>query len=902
MKKTKRLQKRIITIILAFVVMADFFCVGTDQYLANVASLAIQSPDEDVINEVSLSDEVGDFVEEEDIPVSVREMMKTTYSYLEGGNGIVLDGDILSAAASTDGDWFAIGCGRGNKKDAYASYLKALDSYVTSQYAKNDYGLHRVKATEWHRIGLAVLACGGDPTSIGKDQNGKPVNLVKDGVYECKVGNPWKQGINGAIYALILLDAGDYEVPEGATYNRQVLIDYILGKELSGGGFALSGTSADVDVTAMALQALAPYKDQDDVKAAINRGLKVLSKLQKEDGDFASYGTVNSESTAQVLIALCALKIDPMTDERFITNSGNTLIDGIEKYYVKNGGFAHTIDGGKKEVNGMATQQSLLALIAYSRYQKGMTRLYDFTDVLKDDEEDPIITTEDATEETTEVTTEETTEEVTEATTEEPDDDKQPEKKKGKKKKQYTKRRKKKTEGDLTIERDDAYLTIDELSKIAGIDKNLQLKTKTKEGKNLSITFHGEDLSVDEINQLEDALDLSLSNHTENEDYIKSLADQPEILSFTKKGDFPAECYVEVEVDLADGMYLLFLYNEGEMKAEAIKKVEVKDGIARFTIDRGGDYFLAVRAKAGSLKDEVIAETYVDETVEEGMTQEVTEEEVGNEPEKKQRLWWLILPCTGGLLAVIALLKKKNMKKMMCLVLCLLMAYTLVGCHGASASDINANVTTAEASSEDSTEELTQTSSEETEEEYIDVADFDGNEDENLSKYDMREGQDEYYTDPVPEGKPQPVEPEDATIDESTTLTCTLYIECKTILNNMDDLTPSKTSIVPKDGVIMKKTTVTFYEGESVFDILDRETKNQKIHMESTFTPMYNSAYVEGIGNLYEFDCGELSGWMYSVNGWFPNYGCSRYEVQDGDAICFRYTCDLGADLGEEFK
>ena len=96
----------------------------------------------------------------------------------------------------------------------------------------------------------------------------------------------------------------------------------------------------------------------------------------------------------------------------------------------------------------------------------------------------------------------------------------------------------------------------------------------------------------------------------------------------------------------------------------------------------------------------------------------------------------------------------------------------------------------------------------------------------------------------------------------------------------------------------MPRTEVTFYEGESVFDVLQRETKNRKIHMESTFTPMYNSAYIEGIGNLYEFDCGSESGWEYRVNGWFPNYGVSRYVVQQGDEVEFLYTCNLGVDLG----
>ena len=160
--------------------------------------------------------------------------------------------------------------------------------------------------------------------------------------------------------------------------------------------------------------------------------------------------------------------------------------------------------------------------------------------------------------------------------------------------------------------------------------------------------------------------------------------------------------------------------------------------------------------------------------------------------------------------------------------------------------------------------------------------------------------QDKYKTDPVPEGKPLPVEPEDQEVDKKKTYTCTFSIECSTILNNLKDLDPDKRELVPVGGVILAPTKVTFYEGESVFDVLQRVCKEKGIHMESSWTPIYNSAYIEGIHNLYEFDCGELSGWMYRVNGWYPNYGCSRYQLVDGEKVEFRYTCDLGKDVGCE--
>ena len=162
---------------------------------------------------------------------------------------------------------------------------------------------------------------------------------------------------------------------------------------------------------------------------------------------------------------------------------------------------------------------------------------------------------------------------------------------------------------------------------------------------------------------------------------------------------------------------------------------------------------------------------------------------------------------------------------------------------------------------------------------------------------DPETGKDQYLTDPVPEGRPTPVEPQDATITDKA-YTCTISISCATILNNLDFCDPEKVELVPEDGWILEPITVTFYEGESVFNVLQRVCKQQRIHMEFVNTPIYNSAYIEGIHNLYEFDVGELSGWMYKVNEWFPNYGCSRYQLHDGDVICWVYTCDLGFDVG----
>lgn len=126
--------------------------------------------------------------------------------------------------------------------------------------------------------------------------------------------------------------------------------------------------------------------------------------------------------------------------------------------------------------------------------------------------------------------------------------------------------------------------------------------------------------------------------------------------------------------------------------------------------------------------------------------------------------------------------------------------------------------------------------------------------------------------------------------------TCTFTIDCKTILNNKDKLRKGLEKYVPDNGMIYSGT-VGFDNGESVYDILRRICDENNIQTEASFTPAFGSYYVEGINNLYEFDCGQGSGWMYSVNGVFPNYGCSSYKPVNNDKIAFRYTCELGNDL-----
>lgn len=148
----------------------------------------------------------------------------------------------------------------------------------------------------------------------------------------------------------------------------------------------------------------------------------------------------------------------------------------------------------------------------------------------------------------------------------------------------------------------------------------------------------------------------------------------------------------------------------------------------------------------------------------------------------------------------------------------------------------------------------------------------------------------------------QPPENGKETPPKKTEHTCTISVRCDTLLNNLDLLTPEKRAVVPENGIILSEREVVFNEGESAFDVLLRELRQNKIHMEFNRTPVYKSAYIEGIANIYEFDCGALSGWMFKVNGAFPSYGCSRVFLSDGDRIEWVYSCDFGEDVGAHFE
>jgi hypothetical protein len=280
-------------------------------------------------------------------------------------------------------EWVILGLARGENlsDEARATYLKNLAALLES----NSGVLSSSRYTEYSRVILALTALGVDATDFAG------YDLTKPLVQYDKVTS---QGINGAVFALIALDTGSYPLAYSTDSanqgSRERYVDFILAREIAGGGFALTGSTPDPDVTAMVLQALLPYQNDTAVATVIDRALIALSSRQSSDGGFISWGAASVESAAQVLVVLSALGI-PLDDERFVKN-GRTVYDALTSFLVDDKtGFKHDATGG---VNGMATQQGSYALVALYRSLVGLTSLYDMSDVTlakyPADDEEPV--------------------------------------------------------------------------------------------------------------------------------------------------------------------------------------------------------------------------------------------------------------------------------------------------------------------------------------------------------------------------------------------------------------------------------------------------------------------------------------------------------------------------------
>lgn len=286
--------------------------------------------------------------------------------------GAYLQAQAAPSVGSIGGEWAVIGLSRaGLLSDAAAqSYEQAAEDYVKQAGSVR---LHHAKSTENSRTILGLTAAGYDAANVaGVDLTAGLTDMAYLRA----------QGTNGPIWALIALDCHGYDIPQCADGEDQVtregLVAEILSYQCSDGGWALMGDESDVDMTAMALTALAPYKDDVEVKAAVDAALAYLSDAQQDDGGFMGWGTANSESCAQVIVALTALGIDPAADSRFVKNGASPL-DGLCAFACEGGGFCHSNE--QAEPDGMATEQGFYALAAYDRFRQGMTSLFDMTDI-----------------------------------------------------------------------------------------------------------------------------------------------------------------------------------------------------------------------------------------------------------------------------------------------------------------------------------------------------------------------------------------------------------------------------------------------------------------------------------------------------------------------------------------
>lgn len=264
--------------------------------------------------------------------------------------------------SSVGGEWTVIGLARSDvdvPKGYFEKYYKSVEEYVKERKGV----LHEKKYTEYSRVVVALSAIGKNPRNVGGYDLVAPIlDFEKTS----------SQGINGAIWALLALDCKEY----GTYSQREKYIEHILSCELKGGGWAMSQSASapDVDVTAMALTALSKHMENENVRRAVERGVGVLSKMQNANGSYSSYGTENSESSAQVLTALSNLGIQ-VYDKRFVKN-GVSVVDGLLNFYKKGEGFAHT-----DKSNLMATEQGFYSLVALERMKKGKTGLFDMSDV-----------------------------------------------------------------------------------------------------------------------------------------------------------------------------------------------------------------------------------------------------------------------------------------------------------------------------------------------------------------------------------------------------------------------------------------------------------------------------------------------------------------------------------------
>ncbi len=282
---------------------------------------------------------------------------------------------IIKSSRSYENPWVILGLARSSinvDKEYYEKYYAYLEKTLQDKSGV----LNERMYSDYSGSIIALSAIGKDPSNVSG------YNLLEK---LADFDNVVAQGINGAVWALLALDACDYEIPQvdniANITNREKLVNYILSREISGGGWSMGEAIPDPDVTAMVLQSLAKYDDNSQVNESVLRGLTWLSTVQQSDGGYESWETKNSESDSQVIVALCSLGINPQTDAMFVKQANNNVLSNIiNKFYISSGGFMHT---EKTSVDGLATVQGFYAMVSYDRFINGKSSLYNMNDVEK---------------------------------------------------------------------------------------------------------------------------------------------------------------------------------------------------------------------------------------------------------------------------------------------------------------------------------------------------------------------------------------------------------------------------------------------------------------------------------------------------------------------------------------
>ena len=294
--------------------------------------------------------------------------------------------------------WNGIALDRQARGSWQSGTLNELVQEIGSSIEANS-GTQYELVTDYAKWVLAIQAAGGDPSSLV--YNKTKINLLEK-IYnfhvrlnDGTVKNLYAQGLNAPIWSLIALDSVPETVPQDARYSKADLVRYIVKAQNADGSFALiQGSKGDVDITAMALQALAKHRNENGVEAAVQKAVQWLAAQQRENGGFASYySNDNCESTAQTIIALTALGIDPAAAP-FRMETGTTMLDALLYYHLGDGSFAHEANTyGVLTANDLASEQAHLALTAYDRYAQNKETLYDMSGTERVDRYAPVITT-----------------------------------------------------------------------------------------------------------------------------------------------------------------------------------------------------------------------------------------------------------------------------------------------------------------------------------------------------------------------------------------------------------------------------------------------------------------------------------------------------------------------------